>query len=149
MKNLLDPDARLFGLLIWRKRLTDAEYVERIRKNLRRARWARYFSAAVAVGAALFVLWMIDTFMKMLANPPLPALQQNLVFGVFALAVFFGLVVGFYLVSVVETAMRAIVEDRTNQLLVDCWDALDRLLSERERGNSQPVATGDESNQAM
>ncbi len=135
MKNLLDPDARLFGLRLWRKRLSDAEYVERIRKNLRRSRWARYFSAAAAVAMVLLALVMIDAFMKILANPPLPALQQNLVFGVFSLAVIVGLVVGFYLVSVVETAMRAIVEERTSRLLVDCWDALDRLLTEQRRSD--------------
>ena len=131
MKNLLDPDARLFDLHLWRRRLSDAEYVEQVRKNLQRMRWGRYLLGVSGLGVIVVSCLAIQAFLDLLVG--FGAGQQQLIAGAIVAAVIVGLGIGFSLMSFIHSVATMVFLTRRDQLLVDCWDALDRLLTERRQ----------------
>ena len=48
---------KFLGMPVWRKRLSDEEYVARVRKGLRVARWFRWLQAALGLGMTALAVW--------------------------------------------------------------------------------------------
>ncbi len=118
-----------------RKRLTDTEYVERLRKSFRQEPWLRRFN--VVMGLALLVIagYMIELFFGVLLRLAGPA-QQNAVAGWFAASVALGTVAGLTLSKALYLLMGSTIISRSDRLVVDLWDALDDHL--REPDESSP-----------
>lgn len=131
MIRLMAPDARLFGMRIWRKKLSDAEFVDKIRRSHRLARWYRYLMAVVGIGWVMMAGFMINVFLGLLQGQGGPAAQQNLVLLAFFTSIFAGATVGFSLTGVLHNSLMLLVEQRKDRLLVACWDALQLLLDEK------------------
>jgi hypothetical protein len=136
-------DARLFGLQVWPRRLTDSEYVERLRKQLRAAGWLRYVHAASGLAVIIVAAWSIDTFFNLINNPAAPFAQRNVVNIVFATAVIFGAFIGLMLGSMMHRVLMSFFGLRQERLLIDCWDALNRLLAERYPEDHEPQERSD------
>lgn len=124
------PEARLFGLQVWPRRLSDAEYIERIRRQLKVARWFRYLTAVMGVGVIVMSIWAIQMFVKVL-NGPLGLGQQNFVNAAFGAAIIMGLSIGFWMGSMIHSVGVSFVGHRQERLLVECWDMLHKLIAER------------------
>lgn len=136
-------DARLFGLQIWPRRLTDSEYVERLRKQLRAAGWLRYVLAASGLAVIIVAVLLIDSFVNLINNPAAPFAQRNAVNIVFATTVIFGAFIGLMLGSMMHRVLMLFVGFRQEKLLVDCWDALNQLLAERYAEDHKPQERSD------
>ncbi len=123
---------RIFGIPIWEKKLTDEQYIEKIRKGLRVHAWMRYFHATIGFVILVLCLFGIEMFLKSLTTPSVPPRQQNLVYGLFVLAAVLGLALGMMLTSAAQSLGAALFERRKDRMLVECWDALNTVLAERE-----------------
>jgi hypothetical protein len=108
---------------IWPKKLTDAEYLENIRKTLQLNTWLRFLYVAVAIGFALMAAKFIEIMIDMLLNFA-PAGQANNVLAVFAGAAGCGLVAGVFLTQVALAAIHSLARYRSERLLIECWDRL-------------------------
>ncbi len=117
---------------MWRKRLTDEEYVEQLRKGLRVQRWLRYIHAAVGLLMIGLCLWAIPLFISILTTPGTPATRQSLIYMMFVLAGVLGLTVGFWFTQVAASIAAILFEHRKDKMLVECWDSLNELLAERD-----------------
>lgn len=142
MNNFFSADARLFGLRVWRKRLTDTEYVERIRKQLRVVRWLRYLWAVIGLTAIVMLIWGIQVIFNVLNNPAVPIGQRNPANVVFALATIFGVSFGFWFGNMLHSVAMAFLGLRQERLLVNCWDALNQLLAERDATTNASLLAG-------
>jgi hypothetical protein len=135
-------DARLFGWRIWPTRPIDTEYVERIRRQLRAGRWLRYLSAVIGLGVIITSLWAIQIFFNFLKNFGAPVGQQNAVIVAFAAAAIVGVSFGFWIGSTLHTVAMSFFGGRQERLLVDCWDALNQLLVERDAASNASLLAG-------
>ena len=123
---------RIFDIPLRNERLTDEQYIEKIRKGLRVHRWMRYFHAAIGFVILVLCLFGLELFLKSLTTPTVPPRQQNLAYGLFVLAAVLGLALGLMLTSAAQSLGVALFERRKDRMLVECWDALNALLGERE-----------------
>lgn len=141
MNKLFSPDARMFGLLIWRKHLTDAEYIERVRKNLRMQRWLRIVCGVIGFGMvclfALMIQWFVGFLWQWGGQQPGPVV-------VFLGAILLGFNVGWMFMGFVHSAATMIVESRRDRMLVECWDLLHQLINQRDAaaGGLTPDSSG-------
>jgi len=117
---------------IWPRRRTDAVYVEMIRKQLRMARWARYFIAAIWLVVLAMAIWAVWAFVAFLINPA----QQF----AFAASIAMGIMVGVSIGNAVHNVGVMFSGFRQEKLLIDCWDALEQLLAERNEALNSPGA---------
>ena len=134
---------KLFGLPITRKSLTDAEYVERVRKDIERVRrlgkWFALFAAVMAVAWVYLVIRCVQA----LAGGFL-GLPANQLFVGLAVGAAFGLGFGLIALKIGHFVAQAITMwkgDRTSQLLVKYHDALVGL-ARSERPPEAPDQTG-------
>jgi len=137
VKNLFSPNARILGLPIWRRRLTDAEYVERARKNLRMYRWARVFYGVAGIGSLCILVFTIQFFVDFLWQW---GGQQAGPIVVFVAAIPFGFNVGWMFTGFLHGAIMLINESRRDRLLVESWDLLQQLIAERDAATDQTTA---------
>lgn len=142
MKWPFSSDARLFGWRIWPTRPTDTEYVERIRKQLRAGRWLRYLWAVIGLTAIVMLIWGIQVIFKVLINPAVPIGQRNPANVVFALATIFGVSIGFSIGNMLHSVAMAFFGLHQERLLVNCWDALNQLLAERDVATHSSLLAG-------
>jgi len=143
MPQIMDSETRLFGMRIWRRKLSDAEFVDNIRRSVRRAKWHRYFWGLIGIAVVFSVYWAIDQLIGMMAaNPPGAAPQVNPLF-VFGMAMFLGLMLGLWAGGVIHGSFTMLVEQRKDRLLVVCWDALQLLLAEHSAKEVQDTAEGE------
>ncbi|MEX2093821.1 MAG: hypothetical protein WD971_14140 [Pirellulales bacterium] len=129
MKELFSSDARILGLPIWRKRLTDAEYVERVRRNLRIYRWLRVLYGVAGIGVVCGLALIIQSLIGFLWEW---GGQQAGPIVVFIGAILFGFNVGWIFTGFVHGAFLMIFESRRDRMLVECWDLLQQLIAERD-----------------
>jgi hypothetical protein len=133
MKGLFSPNARILGLPIWRKRLTDAEYIERVRKNLRMQRWLRVICGVIGIGVVCILALAIQFFVDFLWQW---GGQQAGPIVVFLAAMLFGFNVGWMFMGFLHGAIMMIVESRRDRMLVECWDLLQQLIAGRDTAAS-------------
>jgi hypothetical protein len=122
---------RLFAIRTGRDKLTDAEYIEQVRKKLRVPRWLRYLFTAIGIAGIVVSGCAVAAFFKILGNFAAAAgVQPNLVFGTFFLSCLFGYLVGQWFHGAIHHIAQTWCEPRKDQLLVNCWDAMNHLLDE-------------------
>jgi hypothetical protein len=133
------------GIPIARKRLTDAEYVERIRKNVdlsrRAGKWFALFGGIVAVVWVGLVIWFTQAMIAgFLGIPPVPLLQGLAIGGLFGLMfAFFAFKIAHFIVQAIN--MRK--ADRTETLLLKYYDAIVELArSERDSSAEEQAEQG-------
>lgn len=127
MKNLIGIPAR-------RKPLTDAEYVERVRKEERRCRsltkWYALLVAVIGIAWLYLVIYSIEKLAQgLLGNP-----ANQLLVG-YALGAIFGFISGAIAFKVAHLAVQAITVwkgDRKSQLLLRYHDHLCELAKQDE-----------------
>jgi hypothetical protein len=116
---------RVLGIKLWPERLSDEEYVNRVRKGLRVIRWSRWLFAALFIGVVAFCLWAVINladFLTSFGGKEGP--ERPLVYGVLSLALLFGGFMGFWIAHLGESVVNAFFGFRRDKLLVECWDAL-------------------------
>ena len=115
--------------------LSDEDYVERIRRSLKRSRVASVMRFVFAIGIALGVT-MVVRMLILVAQMGAPSgTTQGMVYLTFVVAVIFGLFTSNLLIHLiahrtVETTFR-----RTHELLIENWDTrreLEQSLKELE-----------------
>jgi hypothetical protein len=144
VNRLLGPNARLLGLPIWRKKLSDTEFVDKIRRSLRLSRWFRHYQGLLGIGVVAMSFLAIRALMNLLKGQGVPVGQQNQALFVFALAAMAGLGIGFWFSSVLHTTVMLFVEQRKDRLLVACWDALQQLIGEKYLQEKDQTSQGQE-----
>jgi hypothetical protein len=130
MRRLLSRDARLFGLRIWPKRLSDAEYIEKTRKRLRMYRWVRVLCSVTGVGAVVLCILMVQVLFDLVIDAALAPAQQGILVGALAVSIFFGFSVGWMAYSAVHGFI--------------CWDLLHKLIAERDAHSGSASAVCDQ-----
>ena len=123
-------------MLFSRKRLTDSEYVEQLRKSLGKELWLRRFNIAMGLVFLLFASFMIEKFFGMLMNLAGPG-QLNAIAGWFAASVGLGTVAGFMLSKALHLLAGSVISSRSDRLVVDLWDALEQQLKESADSKSR------------
>lgn len=120
---------------LWRKRLTDEEYIERIRKQLRIGPWMRAIYLVIAAMFAVLIIKVTQSVLDVLLNLA-PVGQQNNMMAAFAAAASIGLVVGLFANQLIHGLAMSLSQFRTEQLLVECWDKL-AIHEDRKQQASQ------------
>lgn len=113
---------------MWRERVPDEEYIERLRRALAASRTRRFVIAFAAFLFVAVISWAIYLFVQILAatgphSPP----QQLGAIAAFIAAIVLGCTVGTLLNGALLALAQSREEQRKNQLLVDCWDALHNM----------------------
>jgi disulfide bond formation protein DsbB len=108
----------------WPKSLSDEEYIERVRKQLRFGKWQRLIYFVCAVGFAIILIRATQGIIDNIINLA-PAGQQNNVIGALAASASVGLMLGIFTSQVLHALGMSLHRFRTEQLLVDCWDRLE------------------------
>jgi hypothetical protein len=136
---------RVFGMSLLPEKLSDEQYIERIRKSVHtRQRW-RYVQgsiAALVLGMTFWLLWRC--FMFLSDFDKVPGLTGNnhltpsqlFVYFAFIQASFFGFIFGYFFYKVVFFIVEMFFGFRQQKLLVDCWDALSDAEKSRLRQRS-------------
>jgi len=126
---------------LFRKPVSDAEYIEQLRKKLRVERWMRLFHAAIGLAILLLGAKLIQLVLQVLMNFGGPA-QQNVVIGVFSAAAVMGLCAGLMLSKAAQSFAFTLFESRSDRMLVELWDALAAHLKEcRPADSLEPLAS--------
>ena len=105
MNGFFSSEARLLGLQVWPSRLTDAEYIEKLRKRQRTYRRMRVLYALIGITVVALAIWMIQKCLEIVADGGLPVGQQAAVRFALILAVIFGFNVGWMIYGVVHEVM--------------------------------------------
>jgi hypothetical protein len=151
MKKLLDTDARFFGMRVWpnRQRLTDAEYVERVRKSLQMTRRLRYLYGLIGIVTMFCVVWGVHTVIKDIIAFAGAQAQQNMIWSVAVTAAIVSAGVSATIGGMALHIAHLFVGERKDRLLVECWDTLQVVLTSQnvEMGmdSSYTIRTGTES----
>jgi hypothetical protein len=112
-----------------RERLSDADYVEQLRKDLRRDKWIRGMHAGIGMLTLVFCIWMIQALIDVLMGVGGPG-QQNMALGVFGVAAALGFTAGFWLFQAAHSIARSFFQPRSDRMVVELWDALANHLRE-------------------
>ena len=122
---------RVLGMSPWPEKLSDDQYIERIRKTVRMKRPWRYVQGAIAAGILVMTIWLLFMSIEFLSNLPVriskgshPVADQELVYSTFLLAGICGFVFGYFFYKAVFFIFEMFFGFRQAKLLVDCWDAL-------------------------
>jgi len=110
----------------WTRKLSDDEYIERIRKNVKATRWTRYFHGFMALFYVGIIIGGTVFLLKFLQNDAFNKQEQDLIYSAFVLAIIFGLLVSQWIAQAFLAAANAFSGQRKDRLLVECWDALHR-----------------------
>lgn len=124
MNGLFSSNARFFGLQIWPSKLSDAQYIEKLRKRQRAYRWMRILYALIGIAAVALAIWMIQECLDIVADGGLPVGQQGGVQIALIIAIVIGFNVGSMIYGVLHGALALVVESRRDRMLVECWDLL-------------------------
>jgi hypothetical protein len=81
----------------------------------------------VSLAGLLFFANMLQAMGKQVGLAPQ---QQNLAMGLYAVAIVFGILVGQWFASLGNFIGSTWFSQRKDKLLVNCWDAMQKLLSE-------------------
>ena len=136
---------RVFGIPLWSEKLSDEQYIERIRKRVKMRRRLRYLQGVMAAAVLGMTIWLVLMFIQLLKNlndagtylkHGHPTSDQQPVYIVFGIAIMFGFMFGFYFYKVIFFIVEAFSGLRQEQLLVECWDALSDAEKTRLRQRS-------------
>jgi hypothetical protein len=137
---------RVLGMPLWPEKVSDEQYVERVRKRLRTMRRWRYLTGAIGLGVLGLTIWLllltihllsdVDNMTKTIGHGT-PTPQQQAVYGVYAIAIMLGFSFGFMLFNAIFHIASAFFEYRKDKLLVECWDS----LSDAERGRLRQMSS--------
>ena len=105
-----------------RRKLTDAQYVERIRRNLHLSRKVVWIHVLVLAAVCYF----IPKFYNFLSDliEAFPSQEQKIVWGTALVGAMFGAMFGFIVFKEVEAVLMSLAMDRTSTLLVKYYDLL-------------------------
>src|SRR5262245_56600467 len=99
---------RVFGLPLWRERLSDEEYVNSVRKGLRVIRWSRWLLAGVFIGVVAFCAYAVISIANSLTSlDGKDGPGRPLVYGIIGLAILSGGFMGFWIGHLGEVVMNA------------------------------------------
>ena len=136
---------RIFGMTLWPEKISDEQFVERIRKGLRfMGRW-RYVIALMLVVSIILFVWVFLQSIHLLRDMTNmdqtnkhsgPAPSQQLVYAIYYVAIMMGGFIGFMLGHMLSHIATILFANRTNTLLVECWDALSDSEKARFRQRS-------------
>ena len=121
-----------FSFKLRREPMTDEQYIERVRKGLQRSTQQRWWYLLVALFAIVAIMWFGNTMVYKLIQSTTPSHQRSVVYAVFAFAALGGLVISMWLSLLIQAVVLMFTEYRKDRLLIECWDALNQLLAERE-----------------
>jgi hypothetical protein len=125
---------RVFGMPLWPERLSDEEYVDKVRKGLRVVRWSRWLFAAFFVGSIVFCFWAVTHVASSLTSfGGKEGAEKSLIYAALGIAILFGSFVGFLLGHIAEKTANAFFGFRRDKLLVECWDALHKDKQHEQR----------------
>jgi hypothetical protein len=110
---------------LWPKQLSDEEYIERVRKLLRLGKWQRLLYLFLATGLAVLLIKTSQVVINDMINFA-PAGQQKDVKLALAASISVGLMLGLFSSQVLHNLGMSLQRYRTEQLLVDCWDRLEK-----------------------
>ena len=136
---------RVFGMPLWPEKLSDEQYVERVRKGLRVISRMRYLTAAMGLILLGMVIWMIDMLLGMLKDfgnvepvvkHHLPPPSQEMIYATFYIAMLMGSFCGFLFNQALAHIGIAFADYRKERLLVECRDALSDAGKARLRQRS-------------
>jgi hypothetical protein len=136
---------RAFGMSLLPEKLSDEQYIERVRKTVQTRRSWRYLQGTIAVlvlGMAFWLLWLSFTFLSDFNNVPgltpnkHPTPDQLFVYFAFFQASFFGFIFGYFFYKAVFFIGEMFFGFRQQKLLVECWDALSDAEKSRLRHRS-------------
>jgi len=135
----------LLGLTLWPEKISDEQYIERVRKGLRMMRRMRYFIAALGLVLLCLVVSMIIMLMNMLKDfgyaepvvghhlhPP----TQETIYATYYASILTGVFLGFMFYQALFHIGMAFTDHRKEKLLVECWDALGDAEKARLRQRS-------------
>ena len=130
---------RVLGMSLWPEKLSDEQYVERIRKGLRTWHRWRYVAGVVQLCLLAMVVWLFLITIRFLSDfnnvgrltkhGTLSPEQQGVYLAYFA-AILMGFFVGFMFYKALFFITETFLGFRRDKLLVECWDA----LSDAEKG---------------
>ena len=130
---------RVFGILVGPEKLTDEQYIARIRKAVEMKRRWRHLEGAMAaflLGMAVWLLFMSIKFLGDFNDSARftrlghPTVDEQLVYSTFVIAGFLGFGFGFFFYKALFFIAEMFFGFRQQKLLVECWDA----LSDAEKG---------------
>ena len=124
---------RILGMPLWPEKISDEQYVERVRKTNRVRRRLRYLTAGIGLFLVVMVAWLIILTLEYLSNlnnvfGPTghggPTVKQETVYMVYFMAITMGVFLGFMFFNGISHLASAFFDYRKDRLLVECWDAL-------------------------
>jgi hypothetical protein len=138
---------KFLGLPIRRKRLTDAEHVERIRKDVLRAKllskWLVLFAAILGICCLWLFIYFVQSFVQsVFANQPLIGFGLGLTVGLILGLLCVGLAI--QVGHLLQQAIRVWKVDRTSELLVKYHDMLIELAQANVAKASDGAGQGGE-----
>jgi hypothetical protein len=136
---------RVLGMPLWPEKLSDKQYIERVRKGLRMRRRWRYILALIGLCILVMVILCCVLAIKFLADAnnmirltghSAPTVSEQAVYSVFFLAIVMGSYLGFMFFNAIMHIGSAFLEYRKDRLLVECWDSLSDAEKSRLRQKS-------------
>jgi hypothetical protein len=136
---------RILGMPFWPEKISDEQYIEKIRKGLRfLGRW-RFVIVLMQVIILVLFVWLIVQGLHLLRDMinvdhapgqggPTPA--QQMVNAIYSLAIMVGGFIGFMLGNALSHVVTLLFGYRDQKLLVECWDALSDAEKARLRQRS-------------
>jgi ABC-type phosphate transport system permease subunit len=130
---------RVLGMALWREKLSDEQYIERIRKGLRMRHRLRYVAGVIQLCLLAMVVWLFLFTIRFLSDfnnlgwltkNKTPSPEQEGVYFAYFGAILMGFFVGFMFYKALFFIAETFLGFRRDKLLVDCWDA----LSDAEKG---------------
>ena len=114
--------------------MSDVEFVERARRSVRLSRQARYLYGIAGILTLLAAAWAIKAVFDIAVN--FANGQQNVVWGASLVAAFMGLKLGSWIGYFIHALGELVFQQRKEQLLIDCWDSLQKILANPSIGTS-------------
>ena len=136
---------RVLGMSLWPKKLSDEQYVERVRKRVRMTTAKRFFYAIIGLGFFALIIWMVLMSIQLLGDisnwthdskHPASDAHQQMIYAAYSIAMMLGFMVGLYLSNTFLHIMQMVISIRQNKLLVEFWDALPDVEKARFRQRS-------------
>ena len=136
---------RILGTTLWPEKISDEQYIEKIRKGLRFMGRLRYVITLMLVVILILFVGLIFqgihllhdvTNMDQTTGHGGPAPAQQLVYAIYYLAIMMGAFIGLILGNMLSHIVLILSGHRTNKLLVECWDALSGAEKARLRQRS-------------
>ena len=136
---------KLLGMTLWPEKVSDEQYVERLRKGLRSSLRYRYVMSTLGLIIFLWAICLAVWVGRILVNSYAvahwlangqPTPSQEVLYGTFSCSIVLGSLLGFLFYSGVFSIVRGYFGFRKDKLLVECWDALSDAEKARLRQRS-------------